>query len=348
MSKSSEEWRHFFEESGVKDKKALPGYLQYIEDMEAKGLPPIFEMQHLSELIGVNKSYIAAVTKDSSAFYRDFEVKKRSGGVRVISAPHPTLLLCQRWINGEILQHVPVHDSAFGFAQGRSVVDNAKMHISGNHLLGMDVKDFFPSIHIDAVQDTFLGLGYPPNVSAIMARLCCKDGRLPQGAPTSPAISNLVCRNMDKEISDLTKARSLTYTRYADDISVSGEELGSDVLGKIEFILKSFGFLVNEGKTRISKNGQKKIVTGISIGTGHPKLPRKEVRSIKADAYALLSYGLLPYIERSEKPDPLVVERLMGRVAFWLQVEPENPTAVKLKSNLQALSDQMDRGRFRL
>ena len=204
------------------------------------------------------------------------------------------------------------------------------------------------TLHIDSVQDTFLGLGYPPSVSVILARLCCKDDRLPQGAPTSPAISNLICRNLDKEISDLAKERFLTYTRYADDISVSGDDLGSDVLEKIEFILNSFGFFVNEEKTRISKNGDKKIVTGISIGTGLPKLPRKEVRSIKADAHALLSYGLLSYLERSKKPDPLVVERLTGRVAFWLQVEPENPTAIKLKSNLQTLSDQIDRGIFRL
>lgn len=348
MNKSSEEWRHFFEERDIKNKRVLAGYIQYIEDIEAKGLPPIFEMQHFSELVGVNKSYIAAVTKNSARFYRDFEIKKRSGGVRVISAPNPTLLLCQRWINGNILQYVPIHESAFGFAQGRSVVDNAKMHTSGSRLLGMDIKDFFPSIHIDSVQDTFLGLGYPPSVSVILARLCCKDDRLPQGAPTSPAISNLICRNLDKEISDLAKERFLNYTRYADDISVSGDDLGSDVLGKIEFILNSFGFFVNEEKTRISKNGDKKIVTGISIGTGLPKLPRKEVRSIKADAHALLSYGLLSYLERSKKPDPLVVERLIGRVAFWLQVEPENPTAIKLKSNLQTLSDQIDRGIFRL
>lgn len=348
MSNSLEEWRDFFEERGVKNKTALAGYLKYIEEIESKGLPPIFEMQHLADLIGVNKSYIAAVTKDSAAFYRDFEIKKRSGGIRIISAPNPTLLRCQRWINGEILQHVPIHSSAFGFVPGRSVIDNAKMHTLGSQLLGMDVKNFFPSIRIEAVEDTFLGIGYPPNVSLIMARLCCKDDKLPQGAPTSPAISNLVCRNMDKEIFDLTSARSLIYTRYADDISVSGDDLGSDVLGKIAFILNSFGFSVNDEKTRISKKGSKKIVTGVSIGTGCPKLPRKEVRSIKADAHALLCYGLLSYIERSEKPDPLVVERLLGRIAFWLQVEPENPTAIKLKSNLQSLSNQMDGGIFRV
>lgn len=344
MSETLEEWRRFFEEKGVRSKKALAGYLRYIEDLESKGLPPIFEIEHLAALIGVDVSYIAAATKDSATFYRDFQIKKRSGGFRVISAPNPTLLRCQRWINEEILQRVSIHDSAFGFVQGRSVVDNARMHLGGNRLLGLDVKDFFPSIHIDTVRDTFLGLGYPPNLSLVMARLCCKADRLPQGAATSPAISNLVCRNMDREILNLTSSRSLIYTRYADDISISGDDVGSDVLSKIEFILKSFGFSVNEGKTRISKRGSKMIVTGISIGTGRTKLPRKEVRSIKADAHALLRHGLLSYLERSEEPDPLVLERLLGRVAFWLQVEPENPTALKLKNNLQTLSSQLDRG----
>jgi retron-type reverse transcriptase len=337
-------WKEFFDTKVKGNRDLVNGYLKYIEKLQSKNVPPIFELQHLSNLIGVEESFLAAVIRDSKKLYREFSIPKRRGGIRKIAAPKPSLLYCQRWVNTEILQNLPVHPCAFGFVAGRSAIENAKKHLGAPYLLSLDVKDFFPSIHQDEVMKLFLGLGYSPSVSVLLTSLCCLEGRLPQGAATSPAISNYLCSNMDKELQNLADKKGLTYTRYADDIALSGESLGSDELEKAIFLIELFGFKINEGKSRIAGPGVKKIVTGVSIGTGEAKLPRDAVRKIKADAYALTKFGLQQFSKSRDLRDPVVVERMIGRVEYWLQIEPENKTAQNLSRSLISLGKRYDNG----
>ncbi|MFH5774395.1 reverse transcriptase family protein [Paracoccus sp. NGMCC 1.201697] len=327
-------WRDFYSEYVTGHEKLVDAYLRFIEILQAKGLPPIFEFQHLARLLDVEESLLAAVVRNSTEFYREFSIPKRSGGTRTISVPQPSLLHCQRWVNREILQNLEVSDRAFGFVSGRSVVNNAAEHLGRSFLLNLDILNFFPSINSNLVLNAFLGLGYPPSVSLVLTEICCVDEKLPQGAPTSPALSNYLCKNLDHELEAICNTLDLKYSRYADDMTFSGEIIESDAINKISFIIESFGFKLNKAKTRVSGPHSKKIVTGVSIGTGKMKLPRRTVRTIKSDAHFLKKFGPVEFSKRQTIPDPLAAERLLGRVSFWLQIDPENHIAQSIKADI--------------
>ncbi|WP_417463224.1 reverse transcriptase family protein [Kordiimonas sp.] len=328
------EWEKFFAERVRGHSDLVKSYLVYVKNLQAKGLPPIFEFRHLSRLLNVEEGFLAAVVRDSSKLYREFSIPKRRGGRRRILAPQPSLLHCQRWVNKEVLQNLPISDRAFGFVSGRSAIDNAAEHLGADYLLNIDIRDFFPSIGSDTVLNAFLGLGYSPSVSLTLTEICCAFGSLPQGAATSPALSNFLCRTLDAELHDLAVSRGLRYSRYADDMSFSGPAIGSDIVNKAAFIISQFGYSINEQKLRLSGPKSKKIVTGISISSGRTKLPRNRVRMIKADAHTLLKLGPIGFLNAQEIPDPLAIERLLGRLEFWLQVDPKNSAALKIRERL--------------
>ena len=132
--------------------------------------------------------------------------------------------MIQWWILDNILSNVTMAENVFGFVQGRSAIDNATYHIGAAHILNVDIKQFFPSISADKIKIVFGSLGYSEEVSTMLAELCCLDERLPQGAPTSPALANMVLRELDEELSLLAAQYGRKYTRYADDLTFSSQE----------------------------------------------------------------------------------------------------------------------------
>ncbi|MGO4909967.1 reverse transcriptase family protein [Pseudorhodobacter sp. W20_MBD10_FR17] len=280
--------------------------------------------------------------QNSNSFYRDFSIPKRLGGTRQISVPSPFLLHAQRWINDEILSKLEVHTAAHGFIKGRSIVTNARVHLGKPELLKMDLSDFFPTIHLRRVIKVFLKAGYPVGVSFFLASLCCRGKRLPQGAATSPSLSNIIAKSMDIEVTKYAEEAGLTYTRYADDLVLSGENIGRPELDRITWLIQEAGFVVNKKKTRILRGSTQKIITGISISSGKLALPRNTVREIKLEAYHILKRGYFDHARATNNFDPILMERLLGRVGFWLQVDPLNATAQSIKSRLTSYVTQFD------
>lgn len=316
------------------NKDLVHGYIRYVRRLEERGLPPIFELKHLSEMIGVDERTLVQIIQCSDNFYRDFSIPKRLGGTREISVPSPVLLHAQRWINDEILSKLEVHSAAHGFVRGRSIVTNASVHLGNPELLKLDLENFFPSIHFRRIMKVFLKIGYPVGVSYFLSSLCCRKKRLPQGAATSPALSNMVSNRMDVSISRFSNDQGLNYTRYADDLILSGEKIDRSTLNKVSWIIKESGFSINKKKTRILKGKCQKIVTGVSISSGKLALPRSSVRAIKLEAYHILHRGYYCHAEATNNFDPILLERLVGRVGFWLQVDPSNLTAQTLLREL--------------
>ena len=158
--------------------------------------------------------------------YTRFTIPKHRGGARTISAPNEKLKTLQRRILYRLLNPLPMHPSATGFVRGRSIVDNARPHVGQGVVINLDLADFFPTITAERVAAAFRGLGWDADSATILSRICTNEGWLPQGAPTSPAISNLVCRKMDERLSGLVKRFKGRYTRYADDITISSPSLG--------------------------------------------------------------------------------------------------------------------------
>jgi RNA-directed DNA polymerase len=199
--------------------------------------------------------------------YRNFEIPKKSGGKRLITAPIEEIKELQRTLN-ELLNIIyQPRLSTHGFALNRSIVTNAEAHVGARFVFNLDLADFFPSIHFGRVRGMFLKKPFQcnPAVATVLAQLCCHDGKLPQGAPTSPTISNLICGRMDVDLQRFAREHACTYTRYADDITFSSERrvFPSGIAyydaktGKLQVgeallsVIKKNTFVVNEAKLRL-------------------------------------------------------------------------------------------------
>lgn len=266
-------WENEFLDRGISP-ELVQYYKPYVENLLSAGVPVIFEFEHLAKLLGFNLSYLASAINATNVQYRRFEIPKRRGGKREIAAPYPALLSCQRWINQNILSHVPVHNSAHGFVSGRSIVTNAQQHIGSTCVLNLDLTDFFHSINLNQVMQTFLQIGYMNNVAFYLASLCTLDNHLPQGAATSPALSNIIARHFDNRISNLSASYNLKYTRYADDMTCSGENIPQSFIQIVNDISVECGFMLNHNKTKLYQGPKRKIVTGLVLGDNGLTLPR--------------------------------------------------------------------------
>lgn len=239
--------------------------------------------------------------------YTSFEIRKKSGGVRQIDAPRRGLKNILYYLN-KIFQSIytPL-SAATGFVQGKSVVDNAQCHIGKNYVFNIDLKDFFPSITQPRVWKRLqlkpLNISQP--IANIIAGLCCMKKKeqngsvsyiLPQGAPTSPIITNMICDKLDRRLIGLAARFNLTYTRYADDITFSSDHYvyaeDGDFRKELERIITDQGFSINEKKTRLQKKGSHQEVTGLIVNE-KANVARKYVRELRSILYIWEKYGYM-------------------------------------------------------
>lgn len=245
--------------------------------------------------------------------YIRFQIPKKSGGVREISTPHTDLARAQRWILQNILERVPVSGVAHGFVRERGTLTNARSHTGKDVVLNADLKDFFPSITFPRVRGIFQQLGYSPAVATMLALLCTEcprrtvvyDGQtfhvatglraLPQGACTSPALSNLCARKLDLRFAALAAKHGWTYTRYADDLTFSsrGEAAKATalILSRLHNIVKDEHFEINEAKTRIQRRNAQQSVTGVVVND-RCNVDRKTRRRLRAILHQAKQTGI--------------------------------------------------------
>lgn len=330
------EWRSFFLSKGIFDDDVIGGFLSYIDTLNRNKMPIIFDFDHLCLLLGRSPEYMASAINASEKHWRSFRLPKRSGGYREISVPYPALLEIQRWIYRNILIKIPISPYCHGFVRKKSILTNTKWHVGKSELLKVDLKDFFPSIGINRVIHLFRRQGYNPKVSFYLAALCCLKGKLPQGAPTSPYISNLVGRPLDYRMKCLAKSKSLNYTRYADDIAFSGEKIEKSLIGTVCRIIEDEGFRINEEKIRLYKGQNRKIVTGICISE-RLSLPREYKRTLRQEIYYIRKYGLISHIEKRKIKRTNYCESLLGKFNYWLYVEPDNSYAHTQREYIKSL-----------
>ena len=237
--------------------------------------------------------------------YSRFTIPKRRGGTRQIEAPGEKLKALQRRILQRLLNPLPLPPAATGFVPGRSIVDNARPHAGQAVVVNLDLANFFPGITQQRVETVFRGLGWNADASAILGRICTSEGRLPQGAPTSPALSNLVCRRLDWRLAALAHKCRGQYTLYADDITLSLPGLGSNrrlrprprgakplarpprgpsrrILTLIRAIIEEEGFQIQMKKrVRVQRAHQRQTATGLVVNQ-RVNLPRATRRLMRA------------------------------------------------------------------
>lgn len=292
-------------------------------DSKVESVDSITSLEELRTRIGVNKKYFYKVLFSHDKFYREIEIPKRKNGqFRKLSVPSMALKNMQRWILDNILYNVDVNEKAMGFVPSRSIITNAYNHFAKKYILKLDIKDFFPSISFGMVLGEFQKLNFTTEVASALANICIYHNELPQGAPTSPYLANLVCRKMDSRIQGLCAKHGLNYTRYADDITISGNRRVFWIEKEVEKIISSYHFLLNKEKTVRLKPGDRKRVTGIIVNE-KISVPKYLKRGLRQSIYYIDKYGLDSHLDRIQfnGSSNQYIRHLYGVASFIRMVE---------------------------
>ena len=282
---------------------------------------PVNQEKEIARFLGIDENTVNEIISDTKKHYSKFFIWKDEEHTkkRWIEAPDEILKRIQEHILHNVLYKMAPTKFAHGFIHGRSIVSCAKEHTGKKFVLKLDLKNFFPSISRDMVYGAMFSELTPENVKIIIPaiELCLMDGRLPQGAPTSPAISNIVCKPLDMVLYGIAERFGLTYTRYADDLIFSSND---DTIYKVIPIIKStivkFGLVVNEKKVKVLKKHQRQTVTGLVVNAeGKTSVRRKKRMNLRAFMHQILI---------GKKPlDRVNINRLRGNVNLINMANPE-------------------------
>ena len=247
-------------------------------------------MPDLSHILEARIDLIKKICYQKSTYYKKFYIPK-SFGEREILAPNWKLKQIQRNILKRIIHNLRVSNNAHGFVEERSIITNSLNHTKKRVVYKLDIVNFFPSIGKDRIHEIFYRMGLPGFASDYLTELVTFEDILPQGAPTSPHISNIVCRKLDFRLSGVAKFFSLKYSRYADDITFSGEEITGGMVLLIKKIISEEGFTVNDKKTRVMSSGTRQVVTGMVVND-KVWIGRKKYRILRAFIHRCVQLNL--------------------------------------------------------
>ncbi|MDD2336131.1 MAG: reverse transcriptase family protein [Geobacteraceae bacterium] len=344
---------------------APPDYIDALyrnaQPLAERGLPVILTLGHLAHVTNVSYRLLLGIVRRNSDPYRVFSIKKRNGNKRFICVPEPLLLYVQRWIHSHILTNkcslCLLSNNATAYMPNSSHVKNAKRHVGANWLVKLDITSFFESVSERQVYHVFRKLGYRAQVAFCFARLCTRVlpydqdmrffrgtkrwktgrkriclstkviGHLPQGAPTSPMLANLVCASIDTELQEIAQRNGLMYTRYADDMTFSGyfenRSAAVALCKEVSLVISKNGFSINSQKTNIAKNGGRKIVTGLSVDGPTVRLPRSYKDKIRQELYYIEKHGLPDHCARTRQKNQLsYLLHLDGKIKYIKSIEP--------------------------
>lgn len=233
--------------------------------MSLLGFPSFDRVEELAALIHIDERRLAILTEVPERFYRRYRIPKRHRGWREIQSPSKELKAVQAWILRNILDKLSSSPYATAYVKGRRLLDNVNPHMNNRYFLSVDIKDFFPSVRSSLVRKLFERIGYSKRSANILCRLCCFFSGLPQGAVTSPALSNLICLGMDRRLAGLASRRNIVFTRYADDITFSTNNRNAlpRLRSSVYMILRSVGFVPNQEKTRLLGPRTRCVITGL-------------------------------------------------------------------------------------
>lgn len=350
-------------------------------------VPVVFTLMHLSVLAGVQYDYLRSIAMRLRANdYTVYPKRKRSGGTRWISVPSPQLAATQRWIASNILTSPGVlsrvHPAAKAYSRRSSIIKNAEAHAGAAWLIKIDIEGFFESISERQVYWAYRELGYPALLSFEMARISTRVihsapeqerrrdgqarwkkptsekncpyqadiiGHLPQGAPTSPMLSNLVARHIDEAVQAIAEHNDGVYTRYADDLVLSfttgPKSRLVGILSEVRTIIGKSGFTMNRKKTRVLGPGARKIVTGLLVNEASPRIPKDMRAHLDLALYQLEKRGIADCSNWERSKHPLsYLDHIGGLIQFAHTVEPTYAESLsrRLHAVLQREAELLD------
>ena len=262
------------------------------------------------------------VSNQIETHYHPVVISKKSGGRRKLLVPDALLRTIQRNLLHHVLEEFQISEFACAYKKGTSIVDNARPHVGAKLVLKLDIQDFFDQITwILVYQNAFPGTHFPPAIRKMLTEFCCVRDRLPQGAPTSPTVSNLVMRPFDVHMGEWCREREIRYTRYCDDLTFSGVFAPEEVIRKVRGFLQVYGFELNRKKTRVLGRGNAQSVTGIVVNE-KAQVSRAYRRKLRQEVYLFDRYGIKT--EEGPKNDEKERMRLLGKMRYVLSVNPED------------------------
>jgi RNA-directed DNA polymerase len=332
-----------------------------------RDVQPVFTLRHLAALSEVDYGFLRQTVARRTEAYAEFRIKKRVAEqlppqYRTICAPSPSLMKVQRWITQNILAHVPAHNCSVAFSKGDSLFKAVEPHCQAKWLVKVDVQSFFESISESTVYRLFDSLGFEPLVAFEMARLCTRDqhdaqrreeqrkaddlaslyvieqythsveGHLPQGAPTSPMLANLVCRGLDERLVAIAEEQDLNYTRYADDITFSsldpnfGRDMAKTLIQLVYRELARQRLRPNTAKTTVVPPSARKIVLGLSVEEKTPRLTRHFKDLLRQHIHYLTHPEVGPVKHARARKFASVIglrHHVGGLLAHAAQIEPD-------------------------
>ncbi|GAA0479907.1 retron St85 family RNA-directed DNA polymerase [Alkalibacterium sp. m-11] len=310
--------------------------LSYAQKLYKKNIPIIYDITHLSLLVGVNLDYIMSVAYSPNSFYRTFQIKKYNGNKRTISEPLPLLKDIQKWILTEILEQIEVSKFAKAYISNVSLKENARFHKNKKIVLKLDIKNFFGSFQKVDVFKLFKELGYSKDVATTLTNLCVLKGSLPQGASTSPYLSNILMKSFDTAVSKYCINRKIMYTRYADDMTFSGEFNISKLIKFIRSELKTRSMELNEKKTRTMYPHQRQEVTGITVNK-KMQISKSKKNNIRLEVYYIEKLGINNHIKNisSTLSPEMYLKSLLGKVEYGLFINPDDNQLKAFKKSIK-------------
>jgi len=326
--------------------------LEYALNLTDNGLPVIFSTKHFSVILGLEFKTLKGIIGMRNNLYHFYQINKKRGGKRQIAVPHKKLKHIQQWIKINILDKIKYSEYANAYIKERSILTNALNHINSEIILNIDLTKFFETINENRIYAIFKRLGYHTNLAVDFAKICTclipptyfktfntlerslfknifekKIAVLPQGAPTSPALSNLVCENLDKRLNGLAMVQNVNFSRYADDLTFSGKKNDIPRLSIIKKIIQQENFYINWKKVKRYKSGQRQMVTGLLVNDNKVRIPKKFKKEIYRHLHFCSKYGAkqhFDYLKNYHGIDKgFQKEWLFGKICYVKAIEPE-------------------------
>jgi hypothetical protein len=352
-----------YKREGIKrgiDDETLDAAVTQARHVQKRGFPAVLSLRHLGEHVNVSYDTLREIVSRRSDPYRAFPVRKRPTGYRVICVPQPELMRLQRWVNQHVLRRLKPHASAAAYSRNCSPLRCAESHAGCQWLIKVDIRRFFESIDERKVYPVFRECGYDALVAFELTRLTTRAsppehrsklkrwqlpgasaytikryrapylGHLPQGAPTSPLLANLVMRPFDALADQIASDYDLTYTRYSDDLAFSSHDpnftrkAATELIARVYGLLGSFALEPKSTKTNVVSPGARKVILGLTVNDNRPHLKREWKRQLECHVYFITKLGYVTHARERKFSSVLGCFRyVQGLVAYACQVDPE-------------------------
>ena len=296
------------------------------------------ELSSIEKDLGFSAKTLYGLSNSLEKHYHTVYLPKSDGSKRKLSVPDLILKLVQKSIADNILIQYPISKYAKAYKPGSSIQKNARPHVGKKKILKLDIEGFFDHILYSRVKDTvFYEEKYSESIRILLTMLCYYNDSLPQGAPTSPAITNIIMYDFDETVGAFCNEKNIAYTRYCDDMTFSGYFDEREIISFVKGELRKLGLFLKNRKTAVISASKRQVVTGIVVNE-KMNVTKDYKKTIRQEIYYIKKFGLDEHLKRlgiSDKQQ--YVLSLKGRIAFVLQTIPNNCEFIEYKNFLDSI-----------